>query len=67
MEARKDVPLHAAEPVTASQQPQTEVLAGPFGGEAPPELGRVVQLVPLTQPLPSCDLVRYGAATRQGP
>ena len=30
--ARKDVPQHAAEPVTTSQQPQTEVLAGPLGG-----------------------------------
>ena len=49
MQARKDVPQHAAEPVTASQQPQTEVLAGPLGGEALLELGRVVHLVPLSR------------------
>ena len=39
MQARKDVPQHAAEPATASQQPQTEVPAGPLGGEALPERG----------------------------
>ena len=53
MQARKDVPQHAAEQVTARKQPQTEVLAGPLGGEALPEHGRVVHLVPLSRPLPS--------------
>ena len=53
MQARKDVPQHAAEPA--------------LGGEVLPERGRAVHLVPLPRPLPSSDLVRYGAATRQGP
>ena len=47
VQARKDVPQHAAETVTASQRPQAEVLAGPPGREALPERGRVVLLMPL--------------------
>ena len=39
MKARKNVPQHAAEP--------------DFGGEALPERGHVVHLVPLSRPLPS--------------
>ena len=45
MQARKDVPQHAAEPTTASQQPQTEVPAGPLGGEALPERGWPLEAV----------------------
>ena len=67
MQARKDVPQHAAEPVSASQQPQTEVLAGSLGGEALRERGRVVHLVPLPRPCPSCVLLRSGACTRTRP
>ena len=52
--ARADVPQRAAEPV--------------LGGEALPELGRVVQLVPLTRPFPSSGPVgRCGAYSRLGP
>ena len=66
VQARKDVPHNAAEPVSARQRPQTEVLAGPLGGEALPERGRVELLVPLPRPLPSSGAVRCGVWTRQG-
>ena len=49
VQARKDAPRRAAEPVSASRRPQAEVLAGPPGGEALPERGRVVHLVCLSQ------------------
>ena len=51
-QARADVPQHAAEPA--------------LGGEALPERGRVVHIVPFPRPLPSSFAVRYGAWTRQG-
>ena len=57
----------AASPCLASQEPQTEVLAGPPGGEALPELGRVVQLEPLPRSWPcSVPLGRRGAESRPG-
>ena len=49
--------------MTARQQPQTEVLAGPLGGEALPELGRVVQLEPLQRSWPYSG---RGAESRPG-
>ena len=52
--ARADVPQRAAESVV--------------GGEAHPERGRVVQLVPLPRPLPSSVPVGLrGGSSRQGP
>ena len=68
---RRCAPRCAAGPAPANQQPQEEVLAGPPGGEALPELGRVVHHVPLSRSLwlssGSVERRANGVAPKPGP
>ena len=68
VQARQHPQPRAAPPCPASQQPRTEVLAGPLGGEAHLELGRVEQLVPLPRSWwQSSGSVERGVAPKPGP